>query len=84
MVDISSVKATEALLNIFSRMGFPREIQCDQGTSFKSALTTEFLEKIGIKVTHSSVQHPQSNPIERVHRTVKRLMKALCPESGAD
>ncbi|GFX27890.1 gypsy retrotransposon integrase-like protein 1 [Trichonephila clavipes] len=42
--DISSVSVTDALLNIFSRMGFPREIQCDQGTSFTSALTTEFLE----------------------------------------
>ncbi|GFU15472.1 retrovirus-related Pol polyprotein from transposon 17.6 [Trichonephila clavipes] len=28
--DISSVSVTDALLNIFSRMGFPREIQCDQ------------------------------------------------------
>ncbi|GFW18583.1 retrovirus-related Pol polyprotein from transposon 17.6 [Trichonephila clavipes] len=42
--DISSVSVTDALLNIFSRMGFPREIQCDQGTSFTSALTTEFLK----------------------------------------
>ncbi|GFX88572.1 retrovirus-related Pol polyprotein from transposon 17.6 [Trichonephila clavipes] len=38
--DISSVSVTDALLNIFSRMGFPREIQCDQGASFTSALTT--------------------------------------------
>ncbi|GFS82953.1 retrovirus-related Pol polyprotein from transposon 17.6 [Trichonephila clavipes] len=42
--DISSVSVTDALLNIFSRMGFLREIQCDQGTSFTSALTTEFFE----------------------------------------
>ncbi|GFX21937.1 retrovirus-related Pol polyprotein from transposon 412 [Trichonephila clavipes] len=42
--DISSVSVTDALLNIFSRTGFPREIQCDQGTSFTSALTTEFLK----------------------------------------
>ncbi|GFW81767.1 retrovirus-related Pol polyprotein from transposon 412 [Trichonephila clavipes] len=46
---ISSVSVTDdALLNIFSRMGFPREIQCDQGTSFTSALTTEFIERFGI------------------------------------
>ncbi|GFU86027.1 retrovirus-related Pol polyprotein from transposon 17.6 [Trichonephila clavipes] len=42
--DISSVSVTDALLNIFSRMRFPREIQCDQGTSFTSALTTEFFK----------------------------------------
>ncbi|GFX17711.1 retrovirus-related Pol polyprotein from transposon 17.6 [Trichonephila clavipes] len=65
--DISSVSVTDALLNIFSRMGFPREIQCDQGTSFTSALTTEFFERFGILVMHSSVYHPQSNPLERFH-----------------
>ncbi|GFT49767.1 hypothetical protein TNCV_4969801 [Trichonephila clavipes] len=32
-------------------MGFPREIQCDQGTSFTSALTTEFFERFGILVS---------------------------------
>ncbi|GFX17428.1 retrovirus-related Pol polyprotein from transposon 17.6 [Trichonephila clavipes] len=75
--DISSVSVTDALLNIFSRMGFPREIQCDQGTSFTSALTTEFFERFGILVRHSSVYHPQSNPVERFHRTLKRLLRVL-------
>ncbi|GBM10548.1 hypothetical protein AVEN_46529-1 [Araneus ventricosus] len=65
-------------------MGFPREIQCDNGTSFTSQLTTEFFERFGIKVTHSSVHHPQSNPVERFHRTLKRLLKVLCLQSGED
>ncbi|GBM58814.1 Retrovirus-related Pol polyprotein from transposon 412 [Araneus ventricosus] len=64
---ISSVSVTDALLEIFSRMGFPREIQNDLGTSFTSFLTTEFFDRFGIKVTHSSVHHPQSNPVERFH-----------------
>ncbi|GFU81009.1 transposon Ty3-I Gag-Pol polyprotein [Trichonephila clavipes] len=58
--DISSVSVTDALLNIFSRMGFPREIQCDQGTSFTSALTTEFLK---IRNTYAGSEwdkHPPS------------------------
>ncbi|GFT56535.1 retrovirus-related Pol polyprotein from transposon 412 [Trichonephila clavipes] len=38
----------------------------------------------GIKVTRSSVSHPQSNAVERVHRTIKRVIKALCVESGED
>ncbi|KAG8198442.1 hypothetical protein JTE90_022180 [Oedothorax gibbosus] len=54
--------------------------QLDKG----SALSTTFLEKFGIKVVHSSVYHPQSNPIERFHRTVKRVLKVLCLESGSD
>ncbi|KAG8173591.1 hypothetical protein JTE90_021272 [Oedothorax gibbosus] len=65
-------------------MGFPKVLQLDQGSSFTSALRTTFLEKFGIKVVHSSVYHPQSNPIERFHRTVKRVLKVLCLESGSD
>ncbi|GBL73612.1 hypothetical protein AVEN_158481-1 [Araneus ventricosus] len=34
--DINSVSVIDALLEVFSRMGFPREIQCDNGTSFTS------------------------------------------------
>ncbi|GFU86794.1 retrovirus-related Pol polyprotein from transposon 17.6 [Trichonephila clavipes] len=82
--DISSVSVTDALLNIFSRMGFPREIQCDQGTSFTSALTTKFFERFGILVRHSSVYHPQSNPVERFHRTLKRLLRVLCLDAGSN
>ncbi|GFW81748.1 retrovirus-related Pol polyprotein from transposon 297 [Trichonephila clavipes] len=82
--DISSVSVTDALLNIFSRMGFPREIQCDQGTSFTSALTTEFFERFGILVRHSSVYHPQSNPVERFHRTLKLLLRVLCLDAGSE
>ncbi|KAG8187294.1 hypothetical protein JTE90_019183 [Oedothorax gibbosus] len=79
--DITSVTVVDALMQIFSRMGFPKILQLDQGSSFTSALSTTFLEKFGIKVVHSSVYHPQSNPIERFHRTVKRVLKVLCLES---
>ncbi|GFW39175.1 retrovirus-related Pol polyprotein from transposon 297 [Trichonephila clavipes] len=81
---ITSPNVIDALLSIFSRIGFPRGIQSDLGTSFTSELTTTFFNKFGIKVTRSSVSHPQSNAVERVHRTIKRVIKALCVESGED
>ncbi|GFX82080.1 retrovirus-related Pol polyprotein from transposon 17.6 [Trichonephila clavipes] len=81
---ITSPNVIDALLSIFSRIGFPREIQSDLGTSFTSELTTTFFNKFGIKVTRSSVSHPQSNAVERVHRTIKRVIKALCVKSGED
>ncbi|GFX86638.1 retrovirus-related Pol polyprotein from transposon 412 [Trichonephila clavipes] len=56
----------------------------DQGTSFTSALTTEFFERFGILVRHSSVYHPQSNPVERFHRTLKRLLRVLCLDAGSE
>ncbi|GFT47301.1 retrovirus-related Pol polyprotein from transposon 412 [Trichonephila clavipes] len=81
---ITSPNVIDALLSIFSRIGFPREIQSDLGISSTSDLTTTFFNKFGIKVTRSSVSHPQSNAVERVHRTIKSVIKALCVESGED
>ncbi|GFV27985.1 retrovirus-related Pol polyprotein from transposon 17.6 [Trichonephila clavipes] len=60
VANLCSTTVVNALLQIFSRMGFPRELQTDQGTSFMSALTTEFLERFGVKVVRSSVYHPQT------------------------
>ncbi|GFX25136.1 retrovirus-related Pol polyprotein from transposon 412 [Trichonephila clavipes] len=78
VANLCSTTVVNALLQIFSRIGFPRELQTDQGTSFMSALTTEFLERFGVKVVRSSVYHPQSNPVERMHRTLKRILRVLC------
>ncbi|GFX99163.1 transposon Ty3-G Gag-Pol polyprotein [Trichonephila clavipes] len=52
---ISSVSVTDALLNIFSRMGFP----------------------VKYNVT-------RSNPVERFHRTLKRLLRVLCLDAGSE
>ncbi|KAG8198732.1 hypothetical protein JTE90_023498 [Oedothorax gibbosus] len=82
--NLRSKTIVDVLLQIFSRMGFPKVLQTDQGTSFMSALTTEFLRGFGIKVVRSSVYHPQSNPVERMHRTLKRILRVLCLESGPD
>ncbi|GFX36439.1 retrovirus-related Pol polyprotein from transposon 412 [Trichonephila clavipes] len=80
--DITSKSVVNALLLVFSRMGFPRKIQTDQGTSFMSRLTVEFFNRFGIKVSRSSVYHSQSNPVKRFHRTVKRILKVLCIEAA--
>ncbi|GFX67488.1 retrovirus-related Pol polyprotein from transposon 412 [Trichonephila clavipes] len=66
---------------------FPEAIpvsDISSGTSFTSARTTEFFERFGILVRHSSVYHPQSNPVERFHRTLKRLLRVLCLDAGSE
>ncbi|GBM15796.1 hypothetical protein AVEN_262948-1 [Araneus ventricosus] len=40
--------------------------------------------KFGIKVTRSSVHHPQSNPVERFHQTIKKSLKVLCIEAAPE
>ncbi|GFT46840.1 retrovirus-related Pol polyprotein from transposon 412 [Trichonephila clavipes] len=84
MPDIASTTVVEVLFQLFSRMGFPKEIQTDQGTSFTSILTSVFFENFGINVVRSSVYHPQSNPVERFHRTLKRILRVICIESSPE
>ena len=73
-----------ALIQIFSQTGYPKQIQCNLGTSFTSELTTLFFDKFNNKVNHSSVAHPESNSVERMYSTLKRIIKVLCLESGSD
>ncbi|XP_029832045.3 uncharacterized protein LOC115316745 [Ixodes scapularis] len=82
--ELSSVEVVNALLSVFARVGFPAEIQSDQGSVFTSALTTTFLERCGIKLIHSSVYHPQSNSVEKWHSVMKRVLRALCYEHKTD
>ncbi|GFU44899.1 retrovirus-related Pol polyprotein from transposon 297 [Trichonephila clavipes] len=44
----------------------------------------EFFERFGILVRHSSAYHPQSNPVERYHQTLKRLLRVLCLDAGSE
>lgn len=82
--EATSVNVDDALLTIFSRLGFPAEVQCDQGAVFTSELTTTVLQKCGIKLIHSSVYHPQSNSVEKWHSVLKRVLRALCWERKLD
>ncbi|GFX36876.1 retrovirus-related Pol polyprotein from transposon 17.6 [Trichonephila clavipes] len=59
-------------------------MQSDLGTSFTSELTPTFFNNFRIKVTKSSVSHPQNNAVKRVHRTIKCVIKALCVKLGED
>lgn len=63
----------QALLQIFSRLGYPKEMQTDLGRSFTSNLTTAFIEKFDVKLRHSNGT-PYANNVERLHRTVRRLL----------
>lgn len=82
--ELNSPCIVDALLSTFARVGFPAEIQSDNGSVFTSCLTTTFFERCGIKISHSSIYHPQSNPVERMHSVLKRVLRALCFEHDED
>lgn len=76
--DITSVAVAEALLGIFSRLGFPKQILSDQGTQFNSNLMKEFHVLCGTKAIRTSPYHPQTNgTVERFHGTLKAMLKKV-------
>lgn len=69
----------EALLQFFSRVGLPREVQHDRGTNFTSGVFQEVMYELGIQQVVSSAYHPQSQgAIEHYHQTLKTMIKTYC------
>eukprot|EP00745_Piridium_sociabile_P039410 TRINITY_DN7365_c0_g1_i12.p1 TRINITY_DN7365_c0_g1~~TRINITY_DN7365_c0_g1_i12.p1 ORF type:complete len:1702 (-),score=291.88 TRINITY_DN7365_c0_g1_i12:2644-7599(-) len=76
--NISSVDVAEALLVIFSRLGFPKEILSDQGTQFNSELMKQFHTLCGCHGIKTSPYHPQGNgTVERFHGTLKAMLRKV-------
>jgi transposase InsO family protein len=72
----------EALFHYINIFGRPRSIHTDNGTQFTSAVFKLFLKKFGIKLTHSSVNHPEANAVsERVNRSIKNTVYCLQKQS---
>src|SRR5207253_6462625 len=61
----------DALMNqIFARHGFPKSLVSDNGSNFLSKVLEEVFEKLNIKRFVTSAYHPQSNQVERFHKTL--------------
>ncbi|KAK3909260.1 Retrovirus-related Pol polyprotein from transposon 412 [Frankliniella fusca] len=55
-----------------------RAILSDHGTQYTSKVWVKGLEAAGVRVTHSTIRHPQSNPAERVMRTLGQMFRLYC------
>ena len=83
--NIRAKNISKCLLHMFTSVGIPREIQCDQGSNFCSNLFKEVLKELGIKQALSSAYHPQSQGcLERFHQTFKCMLKKYCLETNHD
>uniref|UniRef100_A0A8C5Q2M5 Gypsy retrotransposon integrase-like protein 1 n=1 Tax=Leptobrachium leishanense TaxID=445787 RepID=A0A8C5Q2M5_9ANUR len=76
--DIHAETVAGALLQIFSRVGFPQEILSDQSTQFTAEVTQQLWRLCGIKPLHSSPYHPQTNGLcELFNGTLKQLLRTF-------
>ncbi|GFO32953.1 gypsy retrotransposon integrase-like protein 1 [Plakobranchus ocellatus] len=82
---ITAKDVAEALFSIFTRLGFPKEIQSDRGQQFMTNLLAEFNSLCDIKHFVSTPYHPQTNGIvERFHSTLKSIIIKPSHESPSE
>ena len=83
--NITAPKITKALINFFTLVGLPKEVQSDQGSNFMSGLFQQVIYQIGAKQIKSSAYHPESQgALERFHSTLKNMIRSYCFENEKD
>lgn len=60
------------------QIGKPVTVISDHGPCFRSAIWDRSLKQLGIQPRHTSVYHPQSNPVERYMRTLGNFFRVYC------
>ncbi|KAG6923654.1 hypothetical protein G0U57_019908, partial [Chelydra serpentina] len=73
------------LLQVFARVGIPKEILTDQGTPFMSKLMKDLCTLLRIHAIRTSVYHPQTDGlVERFNRTLKGMIRKVVAQDGKD
>ncbi|CAI5682530.1 unnamed protein product [Oreochromis niloticus] len=66
---------------MFSRFGTSETLHSDQGRNFESKVFAAICERLGIKKTHTTPLHPQSDGlVERFNRTLAQQLAILTSE----
>ena len=82
---IDSITIAESLVELFARVGIPKEILSDRGTQFRSELMTEVNRLLSIKALFTSPYHPSCNgAVERYNGVLKSMLKKLCSDKPKD
>lgn len=77
-IDCSAITTAECLLeNILLRYNFPSRIISDNASNFNSKVIHELLKMLNIKKHFTTPYHPQSNIVERSHRTLNAYLRAF-------
>lgn len=76
-----STHVVDALLTIFTRVGFPLQMLSDIGTQFRGNLMKEVMGILRAKQVYTSVYHASSNgQVERLNGTLITILRKLAME----
>lgn len=76
--DCSAITTAECLLeNILLKYNFPSRLISDNASNFTSKVIQELCKMLQVKKIFTTPYHPQSNIVERGHRTLNAYLKAF-------
>ncbi|XP_070203545.1 uncharacterized protein [Littorina saxatilis] len=79
--NIRAETVAEALVEMFTRYGVPKEIVTDQGTQFTGEIMQQLTRLLAMKSLRTSPYHPQTNGLcEKFNSTLKNTLKRMCQE----
>ena len=82
---IDTETVAEAMLEVFSRVGFPQEVLSDRGTQFTSDLMREVSRLVSIRQIFTTPYNPKCNGlVERMNGTLKSMLRKMCAERPRD
>ncbi|XP_062607411.1 uncharacterized protein LOC134269206 [Saccostrea cucullata] len=82
---IETERVAEALVDIFCRIGVPKEMLTDMGTQFTSELMGEVSRLLSMKQLSTTPYHPMCNGlVERFNGALKQILRRLCSERPKD
>jgi len=72
-------------VQLFSRVGVPREVLTDQGTNFMSLLLKRVYQLLGIRAIKTTPYHLQTDGlVQRFNQTLKSMLRKFVSKSGSD
>ena len=82
---IDSESIANVMVEVFSRLGIPKEIVTDQGSNFLSLLMNQLCKLLSIEKIKTSPYHPQANGlVENFNGTLKKMLKCYAQEEPND
>ena len=82
---IETERVAEALLEVFSRVGFPKEMLSDRRTQFTSDMMKEVSRLVSTKQLFTTPYIPRCNGLcERINGVLKSMLKKMCQERHKD
>ncbi|XP_038059124.1 uncharacterized protein LOC119730344 [Patiria miniata] len=82
---IEATRVAEALVDVYTRVGIPREVLTDKGSQFTPDVMKEVSRLLSIRQLTTTPYHPACNGmVERFNASLKNMLKRMCAERPTD